>query len=64
MARVRVDTRLIEQAQRLGGHRTKKDAAIAALQRYIQWRKQQSVISHFGTFDFDPDYHYKAARRR
>jgi hypothetical protein len=51
------------QAQRLGGHRTKKDAAIAALQWYIQWRRQR-VISHFGTFDFDPDYHYKTARRK
>ena len=64
MARVKVDTRLIEQAQRLGGHPTKKAAAMAALQWYIQWRKQQRVISHFGTFDFDPDYDYKAERRR
>ncbi len=32
-----IDDRLIEQAQKLGRHRTKKDAVTAALDEYIHY---------------------------
>jgi hypothetical protein len=58
-----IDDRLIQEAQKLGGHRTKKEAVTAALDEYIQRRKQQQIISLFGTIDYDPSYDYKRARR-
>jgi hypothetical protein len=59
-----IDDRLIEEAQKLGRHRTKKETVTAALDEYIRRRKQQQVISLFGTIDYDPDYDYKRARRK
>ncbi len=59
-----LDDKLIEAAQKLGGHKTKKAAVTAALDEYIRRHKQQEIISLFGTIDFDPDYDYKAERKR
>ncbi len=58
-----IDDRLIEEAQKLGRHRTKKDAVTAALDEYIQRLKQQEILSLFGTVDFDETYDYKRERR-
>ncbi len=58
-----LDDKLIEAAQKLGGHKTKKAAVTAALDEYIRHHKQQAIISLFGTIDFDPSYDYKAERR-
>jgi Arc/MetJ family transcription regulator len=58
-----IDDRLIDEAQKLGNHRTKKEAVTAALGEYIQRRKQQRIISLFGTIDYDDTYDYKRARR-
>ena len=58
-----IDDRLIEEAQKLGRHRTKKDAVNAALDEYVRRRKQQEIISFFGTVDYDENYDYKRARR-
>jgi hypothetical protein len=58
-----IDDRLIQEAQKLGRHRTKKEAVTAALDEYIQRRKQQEIISLFGTIDYDETYDYKHARR-
>lgn len=54
---------LIEEARKSGGHKTKKEAVTAALDEYVQRRKQQKLLSQLGTFEFDPDYDYKAARK-
>lgn len=59
-----IDDRLIEEARKLGRHRTKKDTVTAALDEYIQRRKQQDILSLFGTIDFDPSYDYKRERHR
>ena len=58
-----IDDRLIEEDKKLGRHRTKKEAVTAALDEYIQRRKQQRIISLFGTIDYDQTYDYKLARR-
>jgi Arc/MetJ family transcription regulator len=55
---------LIEEAKRLGGHRTKKEAVTVALEEYVQRRKRLEILDLFGTIEFDPDYDYKALRRR
>jgi hypothetical protein len=37
---------------------------MAALEEYIRWRKKMGILELFGTLDFDPEYDYKAERRR
>jgi hypothetical protein len=59
-----IDDRLIEEAQKLGRHRTKKDAVTAALDEYIQRRKQQDILPLFGTIEYDRSYDYKKERTR
>jgi len=59
-----LDDNLIEAARRAGKHKTKKEAVTAALDEYVKRRKQQRILSAFGSFDFDPGYDYKAERRR
>jgi Arc/MetJ family transcription regulator len=59
-----LDDRLIEEARRAGGHKTKKEAVTAALDEYVKLRKQRRILEAFGTFDFDPSYDYKADRHR
>jgi hypothetical protein len=57
------DDTLIEQARQIGHHVTKKAAVTAALEEYIQYRRQLEILDLFGTVDFDPDYDYKAKRQ-
>ncbi len=59
-----LDDGLIEQARAVGGHKSKKEAVNAALAEYIQRRKQLNILKLFGKIDYDPDYDYKALRRR
>jgi Arc/MetJ family transcription regulator len=58
-----IDDKIIDEARRIGNHRTKKEAVTAALDEYIRWRKQMQILDHFGTIDFDPDYDYRKLRR-
>jgi Bacterial antitoxin of type II TA system, VapB len=59
-----LDDCLIEEAQKLGGHRTKKDAVNAALEEYVRHRKQLEILKLFGTIDYDENYDYKRERKR
>jgi Arc/MetJ family transcription regulator len=59
-----IDDKLIEQARRIGRHKTKKEAVTTALAEYIAHRKRLEILSSFGTVDFDLAYDYKVARRK
>ena len=59
-----LDDKLIVEAQRVGKHKTKKEAVTAALSEYVRRRKQLDIVKLFGTIDYDPSYDYKAERRR
>ena len=59
-----IDDRLIIEAQKLGRHRTKKDAVTAALDEYIQRRKQQDILPLFGTIDYGANYDHKKERSK
>jgi len=59
-----IDDRLVEEAQKLGRHRTKSETVNAALDEYIRRRKQQEVVSLFGTIEYDRAYDYKRERRK
>ncbi|MGA8107824.1 MAG: type II toxin-antitoxin system VapB family antitoxin [Acidobacteriaceae bacterium] len=58
-----LDDKLIDEARRIGGHATKKEAVTAALDEYIRRRKQLEILKHFGTIDFDPAYDYRKNRK-
>ena len=58
-----LDDNLIIEAQKLGGHKTKKDAVNQALKQYIQFKKQLRVMKLFGQIEFDSSYDYKKQRR-
>ena len=59
-----LDDDLINQARRVGGHKTKREAVTAALREYVQRREQARIADLFGTVDYDQGYHYKAERQR
>lgn len=58
-----IDDRLLEEAQKLGHHRTKRETVNAALDEYIKRRKQQEILSLFGKIDYQDDYDYKRERK-
>jgi Arc/MetJ family transcription regulator len=59
-----IDDKLIEDARRIGKHRTKREAVNEALREYVQHRKQLQVLDLFHTIDLDPAYDYKKQRKR
>lgn len=58
-----IDDRLLEEAQKIGNHRTKKETVNAALNEYVQRRKQLGILKLFGKIDYDEAYDYKRERR-
>jgi len=59
-----IDDDLLREAQKIGGHKTKKATVTEALHEYIQRRRQAKILKLFGKIDFDPAYDYKEQRRR
>ncbi len=59
-----IDDRLLEEALRLGNHRTKRATVNAALKEYVERRRQMTVLDLFGQMDYDPGYDYKKQRNR
>ena len=58
-----IDDNLIIEAQKLGGHKTKKSTVTEALKEYIQRRKQLEIVNYFGKIDYDKNYDYKKGRK-
>jgi Arc/MetJ family transcription regulator len=58
-----IDDALIVKAQRIGKHKTKKDAVTSALTEYIRRREQLQILDLAGTIEYYPDYDYKKLRR-
>ena len=59
-----LDDKLILEAQKLGGHRSKKDTVNEALSEYIRHHKQQKIVGLFGKLDWDKGYDYEAGRKK
>ena len=57
-----IDDKLIEEARRIGGHGTKRQAVTAALDEYIRRRKQLGILDLFGTIDYSHNYDPKRNR--
>ena len=58
-----IDNNLIQEALKLGGHRTKRAVVEEALQEYVQRRKQLTITELFGTIEYEDDYDYKKQRK-
>ncbi|MBW2011158.1 MAG: type II toxin-antitoxin system VapB family antitoxin [Deltaproteobacteria bacterium] len=58
-----IDDSLIEEAKKIGGHKTKKSVVTEALKEYIQRRKQLEIIKLFAKIDYDSDFNYKEQRK-
>lgn len=59
-----IDDKLLEEAQRVGGHRTKRATVNEALKEYVERRRQAEILDLFGEIDYDPEHDYKKQRRR
>jgi len=58
-----LDDELIDEARRLGGHRTKRQAVNEALEEYVARRKRREIVSLFGRVDWDAEYDHKKERQ-
>jgi Arc/MetJ family transcription regulator len=61
---IAIDDRLLEEARKVGGLATKTATVTAALNEYIQRRKQMKILELFGQVDLHSTYDSKRQRRR
>ena len=59
-----IDPELLNEAHRIGRHKTKKATVTEALEEYIRRRKQKDLLALFGTIEYEADYDYKVQRKR
>lgn len=59
-----ISPKLIDEARRIGKHKSKKDAVTEALKEYIRARRQMRIFELAGEIDFDPAYDHKKERSR
>ena len=59
-----IDPKLIIEAQKIGGFKTKKDTVNTALLEFIQRHKQLEIVKLFGSIEYDSKYNYKKGRNR
>lgn len=58
-----IDERLLEEALKVGGHKSKKETVNEALKEYIMKRKRKVIVSLFGKLEMEPSYDYKKERK-
>jgi hypothetical protein len=59
-----IDPKLIEDALKVSGERTKRAAVTRALEEFIARRRQKRMLDLFGKLEWDRSYDYKAERSR
>ena len=59
-----IDPRLLEQAVKVSGERTKTAAVTRALREYVARHEQRRIVELFAALDWNPQYDYKAERTR
>jgi len=63
-ANASLDDNLLALAQKTGGMKTKKDTINAALKEFIERRRQEEIVTLFGTIEWNSAYDYKELRKR
>ena len=61
---IQIKSSLVNKTLRLGSHKTKKAAVIAALEEYVRRHSQLEILKFFGKVGYDPTYDYKVQRNR
>ena len=61
---LKLDDKLIAATLKLGHFKTKQEAVNTALAEFVQRRQRRSILELAGQIDFDPEWDYKAMRRR
>lgn len=59
-----IDEKLLAEALKAGGFKTKKTTVNEALREFIQRRKQTRILKLFGSVEFDQKYNHKKGRTR
>jgi hypothetical protein len=59
-----IDPKLIEEALKVSGERTKRAAVTRALEEFIARRRQKRMLDLFGKLEWDRSYDYKSERSR
>ena len=59
-----IDDKLLDEAVKLGGKKTKKATVNDALHEYVQRRKQLEVFDVFGQIEYDERHDYKRGREK
>ncbi|MCJ7580016.1 MAG: type II toxin-antitoxin system VapB family antitoxin [Candidatus Aminicenantes bacterium] len=58
-----IEDDLINEAKKIGNHKTKKSAVTEVLKEYIRRHKQNELKKMFGRVEIDMDYDYKTSRK-
>lgn len=61
---LKIDEKLLHQAQKLGGLKTKKATVNIALKEFVARRQQASLMKLFNSLKWNDDYDYKSERSR
>jgi Arc/MetJ family transcription regulator len=59
-----LDPKLLDEALKVSGERTKKAAVTQALREFIARRHQKRLLELIGQLEWDSDFDYKAERTR
>jgi hypothetical protein len=59
-----LDPKLVDQALKVSGEKTKKAAVTRALQEFIARRSRKRLIELMGKLQWDDSFDYKAERSR
>jgi len=60
---LKIDDKLLADALKLGGFKTKKEAVNKALEEFVQHKRRLQVLEMEGKIEYFDDYDYKKARR-
>ena len=60
---LKIDEKLLADALKLGGFKTKKQAVNKALEEFVQHRRQLKGLELEGQIEYFDDYDYKKARQ-
>ena len=61
---LQIDTTLLEEAQRIGGFKTKRETVNNALEQFIKAYKRQQLLLLDNQVENHADFDYKAARQK
>ncbi len=57
-----IDKRLLEEALKIGKHKSEKDTVNEALKEYVMRRKRRDILSLFGEVEMESSYDYRKER--